>query len=155
MYFLNLNELKIKKSYNYTTYQGLIENEDLLGMSLIKMREHAGQAVKEILAQRSPIETCYEITLASNDAAATDEEVESFYTFVNICASEFFQQIVDMQKHRNRERRLDVPEGLRAVKTSFSVIKRAVNYETIIDNFNLVIKYKDLVYTLCNEKEEA
>ena len=54
---------------------------------------------------------------------------------------------------RKREHRFDVPEKLQSAKINRSALKKAINQQTINDVFNLIIRYKDLVYILCDEKE--
>ena len=34
-----------------------------------------------------------------------------------------------------------------------SILKKAINSATIIDNFNVIIKYKDLFFMLVDEKD--
>lgn len=84
-----------------------------------------------------------------------DEElsVESFESAVKLILAAAFEMIlVDTKKGRPRERRLDVPENLKAsVNCNMSLLKNAINYQTLVDKFQIEIYSGDLRYILVGD----
>ena len=71
---------------------------------------------------------------------------------MNVATACFFAQFVE-KEGRKRERRLDVPDNLKALKVNMTLLKRAINHQTKADLFNLMIHYKDLTFVMCDEKD--
>ena len=96
----------------------------------------------------------YEIFIktADGEASATEEQARDFLSIVNVATACFFAQFVE-KEGRKRERRLDVPDNLKALKVNMTLLKRAINHQTKADLFNLMIHYKDLTFVMCDEKE--
>ena len=98
--------------------------------------------------------TVYKINL-KNDEKITDED---FIGLVNLINAVFFNKFIILSKGRARERRLDIPDSLRSVHVSGGLLKRAINYATKCDIFNLVITYGNYIheeyyYILADVKE--
>ena len=149
MLFLDLNKLKIIKDYNYETHAGeVIVNidEPLMAQSepLVKYFQN--------FIQPCGISVLYDITIAADETSATEDEAEDFVSVTNFLVGIFFANMIK-EDGRKREHRFDVPEKLQPAKVSRSTLKKAINQQTINDVFNLTIRYKDLVYILCDEKE--
>lgn len=69
---------------------------------------------------------------------------ESFESAVKVILAAFFEELVGQSRAgRPRERRLDVPESLKGVSCNMSLLKRAVNYKTIVDKFQVQIDGTD------------
>jgi hypothetical protein len=151
MLFLNLDKLKINKSYQYQTKSTVIGDESLLQGTIAQIGFAAKNGLQEVLDDMPAIECVYEF-IVNGDGVATEDEAADFISVVNIVLGAFFNRICQ-DKGRARERRLDVPENLKALKVNMSILKKAINSATIIDNFNIIIKYKDLFFMLVDEKD--
>lgn len=83
-------------------------------------------------------------------------EEEEFETAVNVILAAFFERLVGKTGiGRPRERRLDVPENLkREVNCNMSLLKRAINYKTAVDRFQLTIGCRSLQYILVGGYDE-
>ena len=80
-------------------------------------------------------------------------EKEEFVTIVNVINAVFFEKII-VHKGRKRERRLDIPANLSSIHISVGLLKKAINYQTKVDKFNLTIRCNDLSYYMIDEKGE-
>ena len=96
------------------------------------------EAVKNLLADLNP-DKVYNFAF---DLMAEQLSEEVFETVVNVLVAAFFQGM-RIDKGRPRERRLDVPEELKVVNCSMSLMKRAVNYKTVVDKFQVQIDGND------------
>lgn len=149
MLFVDLNKMKIIKDFNYETRTGVITlniNEPLMAQSepLVKNFQD--------LIKPCGISVLYDITIDADETPATDDEAEDFISVTNFLVGIFFANMIK-EDGRKREHRFDVPEKLQPAKVNRSVMKKAVNQQTVNNVFNLVIRYKDLTYILCDEKE--
>ena len=81
-------------------------------------------------------------------------EEEEFETAVNVILAAFFEMMVG-KLGRPRERRLDVPENLKKeINCNMSLLKRAINYKTVVDRFQLTIGCRSLQYILVGGYDE-
>ena len=149
MLFVNLTNLKIIKEYKYSTKETGIQIE--FAWPISKIKDAFSQAFSPLI-KHDALAVHYIINIESDDNPASEDEIRDFLSVVNVGCVEFFR-ILSSKNRRNREYRLDVPTSLKGVKTSMSLLKEAVNNETINDVFNLTIKYKDLYFVLCDEKD--
>ena len=77
---------------------------------------------------------------------------EVFETAVNVLVAEFFKGI-RINQGRQRERRLDVPDELKQnVHCNMSLLKNAINYNTLIDKFQLGIINRELAYIMVGNR---
>ena len=122
--------------------------------TIFDIKEKARQALSYFF-EPCAIECNYEIIIQRD----VEEDAEEFFlTAVNVISAIFFD-VITTSKGRKRERRLDVPEQLKVLKTNMSLLKRAINAQTQCDVFNLTITWpqKDgsvLTYGLVSQSKE-
>ena len=150
MLFINLKDNKIIKEFKYTTKE--ISTKINFEAAISEVKKAFESALSQVISQ-DPLATHYIIDI-EGEGNATDEEIINFLSIVNVGCAVFFSLFTQSDR-RDREWRLDVPSNLMGVKTSRSLMKKAVNYKTVNDVFNFTIKYKDLFFTLCDEKEDS
>lgn len=149
MLFLDLNKLKIIKEYNYRTQAGELQLN--IEAPLMAQSAKVNEFMQNIIAPCG-ISVLYDITISASDGIATENEANSFISVTNFILGIFFKYMTK-DNGRQREHRFDVPKKLLAAKINRATLKKAVNQQTINDTFNLIIRYKDLVYILCDEKD--
>ena len=149
MLFVDLDKLKIIKDFHYETIARELQF-DINGPLMAQSDDVVDFFVDAINPCGIPV--LYDITISSDYTIATDDEVYSFISVANFLVGIFFANMIK-EDGRKREHRFDVPEKLLPTKVNRSTMKKAVNQLTINDVFNLIIRYKDLTYTLCDEKE--
>lgn len=149
MLFLDLNKLKIIKDYHYQTQAGELNLN--IEAPLMAQSDDVVSFIQRIIVPCG-VPVFYDITISSDNSIATDDEAESFASVTNFLVGIFFANMI-RPDGRKREHRFDVPEKLQLAKVNRSTLKKAINQQTINDVFNLTIRYKDLVYILCDEKE--
>lgn len=81
---------------------------------------------------------------------------EEFESVAHIILSAFFDVLIGKSgEGRPRERRLDVPDNLKAeVNCNMSLLKRAINYKIAVDRFQLTIGCRSLQYVLVGGYDE-
>ena len=150
MQYIDLDKLKIRKVYNFKTTELWIDLNDI--ETIIEMKEAARQAFKAYITE-SGVENYYSIQI---DKEVCEDPESYFITAVNVFSAVFFDSICTT-KGRPRERRLDVPEQLKVAKTNMSMLKRAVNAQTIVNTFNFTINWsisgEDFGFNLLQEDE--
>ena len=151
MLFADFKNFKIVKEFNYTTesYCTGINTE----AAVFELKKLCDDIFSRMI-KHNALAVSYELELDSDSSVANEDDCNFFLGFVNVACGEFFR-MMSKQERRSSDYRLDAPEKLKCLKTSFSLIKRASNYQTINDVFNLTIKYKDLIFMLCDEKTIA
>lgn len=137
MRFLDLDKLQVIKEYNFSTLTDTIKVSD--NMPLSQVKELTKQMCQRLFYSNFiKIETFFDIQL---EADFSDNFEEQFESFINVFTATFFDFICT-SGGRKRERRLDVPERLKEkVRVSTSALKKAINYQTLIDKFNLRVTY--------------
>ena len=154
MRFIDLNKLKIVKSYQFKTKETEIDLTN--AATIFEMKEKIRQNFNYFI-EPSAIENHYIANIKCNESI--DEDIEAvFLTVVNVVSAIFFDMMCTT-KGRPRERRLDVPENLKALKTNMSLLKRAINSQTHVDMFNLTICWAldngdELIYELVPQDRE-
>lgn len=148
MLFADFKNYKIIKEFKYTTVSE--ETKISTEAAVLELKKLCGATFSRMVAHQ-PLAVSYELTLNA-DGVADDDDCTFFLGFVNIACAEFFRVMV-LPERRTGEYRLDAPDRLKGLKTSYSLIKKACNNKTINDIFNLTIRYKDLVFVLCDEKD--
>ena len=148
MLFVDLDKIKIVKEYHFETAATTIDFD--IDASLMAQSEGLVDTFQKLIHPcRQPI--LYEVYIRS-EGQATDEEIDSFLSAVNVITMVFFANMTK-DGGRKREHRLDVPPRLMPVKVGRLTLKKAINQQTVNDVFNLTIHYKDLIYCLCDEKD--
>ena len=137
MRFLDLDKLQVIKEYNFSTLAETIKVTDNMPMTQVKNLTRE-LCEKLFYSDFIKIETFFDIQL---EADFKDNFEEQFEAFINVFTATFFDFICTTGG-RKRERRLDVPERLKEkVRVSTSALKKAINYQTLIDKFNLRVTY--------------
>lgn len=151
MYVINLEEMKQEKIYNYETREinipiTLTEAYD---MNVSKFKEIIKDTInKENLS--SLTDYCFNIKL--DDNLSTDEEVEAIVCVSELITNTFFQTITT-EEGRNREYRLDLPDNLTVLNMNRLYLKKAINYKTLIDKFQISIKFGDKFSFMLNNEQ--
>ena len=151
MYVINLEEMKQEKIYNYETREidipfTLTEAYD---MNVSKFKEAVKNTIdKETLS--SLTDYCFNIRL-DNDLSA-DEEEDAIVCISELITNTFFQ-IITTEEDRNREYRLDLPDNLTVLNMNRLYLKKAINYKTSIDKFQISIKFGDKFSFMLNNEQ--
>ena len=153
MRYLDLNTLTVREEDALDVSYFLQRVEVWSGCTLSKMGEllkpHCDLMRQGLTSRDAAKVHSFTFELRSSDGVIDADEFESF---VNVCLSWFFAAFVEMTP-RAREKRLDVPENLKqGVNCSLSLLKRAINYTTPIDKFNIIIRCGDLRFELVGEE---
>ena len=151
MYVINLEEMKQEKIYNYETREidiplTLAEAYD---MNVSKFKE----AIKNIIDKEnlsSLTDYCFNIGL--DDSLSTDEEEDAIVCISELITNTFFQTIIT-EEDRNREYRLDLPDNLTVLNMNRLYLKKAINYKTLIDKFQISIKFDDKFNFMLNNEQ--
>lgn len=143
MLFVDFEHLKIIKDFHFTTIEDEIQiSKD----AAVFEAQRDARALCGRIVRKDGLNVSYVINIK------TDEPNEDFFlTMVNIVNAEFFKAMTTEDGWK-REYRLDVPEKLRGLHINMSLIKKACNFKTVNNVFNLTIKCGDFVYYLCDEK---
>lgn len=149
MYFIDLNKLKIEKMYHYQTFSIDIDLD--LNLSAATILADLKNQLPQLFAEKPAIAALYQINLRFNTNDASIDG-ETFETLVNIVNAAFFS-LFTTADGRKRERRLDVPERLKAAHINLSTLKKAVNYATFTDMFNIEINGGDFTYILVDSNK--
>lgn len=154
MQYVNLNTLKIETTNpedKIMINAAIVPYDDLQSISCQWLNTIAAvkKAFEVIDRPTRPYKFEFEVQ--------TDEElsVESFESAVKLILAAAFETIlVDTKKGRPRERRLDVPENLKTLNCNMSLLKNAINYQTLVDKFQIEIYSGDLRYILVGGYDE-
>lgn len=152
MQYINLNTLKIEKTTVEDKVEACltkIEYDDL--KSVVEQFPAMGAAVKKVFdsVNRPSRPHKFEFEVVSQEPL--DEG--AFESAVKLITAAFFGVIVG-NKGRKRERRLDVPENLKTLNCNMSLLKCAINYQTLVDKFQLEITHNDLRFILVGGYDE-
>lgn len=152
MLFVDLVNFKIKKEFQFQNIGILISLPE--NFTLQDVKNAVDAQLPKFFELKPAIGCNYEIFIktADGEASASEEQARDFLSIVNVATACFFAQFVE-KDGRKRERRLDVPDNLKALKVNMTLLKRAINHQTKADLFNLMIHYKDLTFVMCDEKE--
>lgn len=129
------------------TFEG---NESISKMGLLFT-----DAVKTLLADVNPDKIYnFNIDVLTKQYKGLPEE--EFECAVNCALSCFFSELIGtLGLGRSRERRLDVPENLKIeVNCNMSLLKRAINYKTKLDRFQLTLSSRTLQYIMVGGYDE-
>ena len=152
MLFVDLVNFKIKKEFQFQNIGILVSLPE--NFTLQDVKNAVDAQLPKFFELKPAIGGNYEIFMktADGEASATEEQARDFLSIVNVATACFFAQFVE-KEGRKRERRLDVPDNLKALKVNMTLLNRAINHQTKADLFNLMIHYKDLTFVMCDEKE--
>lgn len=153
MYFANFNKLKIDTDYNYITHHFDLN----LGKQPIPVKLIQSE-VKRVLseAEINKTEMCvlYDFSIAAepDGSLEIDELVSFLLTLSNIIVPEVLQ-FLDTKQSYKRERRLDVPDKLKPLHTSYGMLKRACNSQLLTPVMNIKINFSNVSYIMCDGRD--
>lgn len=146
--YIDLKDLKIKQIETDEEIITKGSNVTLKGnSSLVELASTLEVAVKNLVNDLNPDKIynfAFDVLTTQNEELSE----EDFETVVNLVVSAFFRHL-KVNLGRQRERRLDVPENLKTgVNCNLSLIKNAINYQTLVDRFQLTVHNRALQYVL-------
>lgn len=144
MNILNLNDLTVEKARSLTEINYEIQID--WSLPLLQVRSLLQDTIVNCLKEIPNGAVHYHFNIV-NATPATDDD---FISMVNTIEALFFMNIT-LGTGRNRERRLDVPEGLHACHVPSGVLKRAINHRTKLDYFNISIGCGDFYFVMCED----
>lgn len=151
--FLDLNSLKVVIATDEEIItKGVVVNISE-NMSISTLGTIMRDAVKNLVADVNDDKVYnFAISVQKEDYSELNEEV--FESAVSCALAYFFDALVG-KLGRPRERRLDVPEHLkRNINCNMSLLKRAINYQTLVNNFQLEIVGRGFMYNLVGDPNE-
>ena len=153
-YFLDLNNLTIKTSYNYITIaaertlEAASFNAD--ETSFAEIRELAEGLATELIAHSdsgAAVEKAFEVDINYNGKVDSKEDVENLFALFASTFCGIFLSSICLNEGRPREHRLDVPTKFAMyVSASQSALKKVINYKTKIDNFTVAVYFHAPAY---------
>lgn len=152
MQYINLKTLKIEN----TTLDDKIEVKIIPieyddSKPITELFPSMGVAVKNALESVDRLTRPHRFDFEVRASETLTEE--SFESAVKLILAAFFGTIV-RDKGRPRERRLDVPENLKSINCNMSLLKCAINYQTLVDKFQVEIYSGDLRFILVGGYDE-
>lgn len=149
--YLDLADLKIKTIADEKDSEIITKGTSITiteNMSINEITLVSKEAVKSILEDLDP-NKIYNFIF---DVIPEELSEEAFETAVNVLVAEFFK-CIRINQGRQRERRLDVPDELKQnVHCNMSLLKNAINYNTLIDKFQLDIINRELAYIMVGNR---
>ena len=146
MQFVDLEKLTIEElteDMNLMVYCGVVEHLD--DRTISSQWAITRDAVKKVL---DGIDKPWRPHKFEFEVVSTEELDEyAFESAVKLILTAVFE-VMHCPKGRKRERRLDVPVKLKTLNCNMSLLKNAINYQTLVDKFQIEITYKDLRYIL-------
>jgi hypothetical protein len=152
MEYINLKNLKIESTQPDDKIEAcmtMVSYDDL--KSMVEQFPAMEAAVKKVVdtIDRPSRPHRFEFEVISTESLDED----AFESAVKLITAAFFGVIVG-DKGRKRERRLDVPENLKTLNCNMSLLKCAINYQTVVDKFQLEIFSGDLRFILVGGYDE-
>lgn len=146
MEYINLKNLKIESTQPDDKIEAcvtMVSYDDL--KSMVEQFPAMEVAVKKVVDTIDRPSRPHRFEFEVISAEPLDED--AFESAVKLITAAFFGVIVG-DKGRKRERRLDVPENLKTLNCNMSLLKCAINYQTVVDKFQLEIFSGDLRFIL-------
>ena len=152
MEYINLKNLKIESTQPDDKIEAcvtMVSYDDL--KSMVEQFPAMEVAVKKVVDTIDRPSRPHRFEFEVISAEPLDED--AFESAVKLITAAFFGVIVG-DKGRKRERRLDVPENLKTLNCNMSLLKCAINYQTVVDKFQLEIFSGDLRFILVGGYDE-
>lgn len=152
MEYINLKNLKIESTQPDDKIEAcmtMVSYDDL--KSMVEQFPAMEAAVKKVVDTIDRPSRPHRFEFEVISAESLDED--AFESAVKLITAAFFGIIVG-DKGRKRERRLDVPENLKTLNCNMSLLKCAINYQTVVDKFQLEIFSGDLRFILVGGYDE-
>lgn len=129
-----------------------VNEDEVISRMFSLLKDAAQKLLADVSADRI---YNFNITILDQDYKGLGEE--DFESAVNCALSCFFEEMIGgrLGSGREREYRLDVPENLKTeVNCNMGLLKRAINYKTKLDRFQLTISSRMLQYILVGGYDE-
>lgn len=162
MKILNLDKIKIEDD-NDVRFLGLtcdlttkdFESLKSLDLATIKAAERMANVLNQTTVDKNKSYLiCFNFEYCDDDTNLRSPD--DFITLVNLLNSNFLGKNLlqlNSEKGRARERRLDVPDNLLGVHTTRRILKNLLNEQTLVDRFNVQIRFNDVfVYNLVDKQ---
>lgn len=147
MEYLDLNKLEVKNTDDFTYVREcrLTLSDADLDMPLSQFHAQLTKEVQPLFEDlKDDIPTMFHVVLNCENIPYDDIEVltDDFISFSQQITSIIFSHLIDEPAQpREREFRLDVPANLKEqVYMSLHWLKNAINYQTKINKFNIMVR---------------
>lgn len=162
MKIVNLNSLKIEDEHDFkiTSLRVQLNPSDFESIKSIDLAtikaaiEMACMLEEDDTAKDDCVDIRFNFYVDDVDVLTED----NFETLVHLVNSNFLGKeflMLENEKGRKRERRLDVPISLLGVHTSKRIVKNMVNEVTLVDRFNMFISLEDKYMFRLVDKESV
>lgn len=151
MFFADFTKLKIITDYNYIHKPlSLTIAQDTPIKEIMEQVKSLIQPYKD----KTSIPVLYDFTVAAAwlEDYSEQELVEYLVGLANIVVPVVLKEL-ETGKGYGRERRLDVPEKLKPLHSSFGAIKRACNNEIYTPVINIKLDFNNVSYMFCMGRE--
>lgn len=151
MFFADFTKLKIITDYNFIHKHFTLEvGPEMAIKEVMKQLQILLQNCKE----KTTLPVLYDFTIAATWLEEYDitELADYLVSLANAVVPVVLQELETGQGYK-RERRLDVPEKLKALHASFGCIKRACNNEIYTPIMNIKLNFNDVSYLFCMGRE--
>lgn len=145
MQFVDLDKLTIEElteDMNLMVYHGVVEHID--DRAIANQWPITRDAVKKVLDE---VDKTWRPHKFEFEVVGDDLDEYAFESAVKLILTAVFE-VMHCPKGRKRERRLDVPTKLKTLNCNMSLLKNAINYQTLVDKFQIEVVHKDLRYIL-------
>ena len=158
MEYLDLNQLEVRKTSEFADVREcrITISDNDLDMPLSQFHNKLTNELQLLFEQlQNDVPTMFNIVLDCGYLSYDDIEIltDDFVSFSEQITSVIFSNLVDSTQPRQREFRLDVPANLKEkVFMPLHWLKNAINYQTKINKFNIVIRgyFQDDTYLKFN-----
>lgn len=137
MLIINLDKLKIETVYNLQTIE-----------VLVSMKGDVKAQIEKVFADLD-IHSFIDFHFCLTDI---EDDADEFLSAVHTVLAWFFKYLCTSEG-RQREHRMDVPSHLKGIHVSMGALKKAINYKTLVDQFNIQIVSNEYIFKLCDEKD--
>ena len=145
MLFIDLDKIQIVKEKNFNILD--INLKDLNWQeSIFNIADQIKTIVKESIKDIDfTTATRFNFIIADGEADSPITQTADFESITNVILTVFCDAIAQ-NEGRPREHRLDMPWQFADVNIKRSLIKKLVNYKTLINKFNIVIRSTNFFY---------
>lgn len=146
MEYLDLNQLEVRKTSEFADVREcrITISDNDLDMPLSQFHNKLTNELQPLFEQlKDDVPTMFNIVLDCGYLTYDDIEIltDDFVSFSEQITSVIFSYLIDSTQPRQREFRLDVPTNLKEkVFMPLHWLKNAINYQTKINKFNIVIR---------------
>lgn len=154
MYFANFKELRIDKDFHYTTIHLDIEVSPQTSVIALYNKVRDVIANAELVTTDTPVLYHFNVTgiMTEDENAGVQELLDDMLSLTNMIVPTTLKALETGFGYK-RERRLDAPDSLKPLHTTYSVIKRACNIRMITPVLNIQVSYHNVSYLMCDTKE--